>query len=155
MKSLSNFRKELALSLFLAPAVLAAVVMTSCNQHAGTSSTNTSSDSTTQVQAPPVIDTAQMKTDWENFKADASRKLKESDDSIASFKKKVAKFDKKLKIKYDKDIAVLERKNDTLKMRLDNYKIEEKEKWEDFKSKFNHDMEEISNWLRDSTATNK
>jgi hypothetical protein len=39
-------------------------------------------------------------------------------------------------------------------MRLDNYKGEGEDKWEDFKKEFEHDMNEIGSSLKDLTVSN-
>ena len=141
-------------SAFTLTVALAGLSLTSCNQHSDKTSETSMVDSTTMVQKP-LVDTAQLRADWEKFKVDAKERIKESDDSIAAFKKRVQKFDAKMKVKYERDVALLERKDDTLKMKLDNYKDEGKEKWEDFKMHFNHDMDAVKAWLKDSTATKK
>jgi hypothetical protein len=151
MNHKSNFLRGLiTLSFFSLMAALATTGFTSCNQH----NENTMipiADSGSVIPAP-VADTTQLKEDWEKFKADAREKIKQSDDSIATLKKRISKFDRKMKLKYDKDVAQIERKNDTLKIRLDNYRQEGKDKWEDFKIHFNHDMNEVKTWLKDSTV---
>jgi hypothetical protein len=47
---------------------------------------------------------------------------------------------------------VLEKQNSDLKMRLENYKEEGKEKWEIFKTKFTHDMEVMGDALKNLTV---
>ena len=154
MNSQSNFTKALKALFFISVVTaLPTLGITSCNQHPDKMS-ETTSDSTT-VQQTVMNDTAQMKADWDKFRTDAREKIKESDDSIAAFKKKVEKLKGKMKEKYDREAAVMERKNDTLKVRLDTYKDEGKEKWEDFKIHFNHDMEVVKEWLKDSTVVER
>ena len=153
MRTKSNFRKRIkSICFFSFFAACAAFNFTACNSNNG-KTIDTTSDSSTVVQSPP--DTAQIKADWEKFKADANGKIQESNDSIAAFKSRVEKLNGKMKVKYNKEVTLLESKNDTLKMKLDNYKVESKDKWEDFKAGFNHDMDDLKTWLKDSTNTNK
>jgi hypothetical protein len=146
----SNFAKGVkTLFLMSVVAALSTLGFTACNQHSDKMA-ETTADSTGNNTL--MADTARMRADWDKFKSDAREKIKESDDSIAAFKTRVEKFKGKTKEKYDREAALLERKNDTLKVRLDTYKDEGKEKWEDFKMHFNHDMEEVKEWLKDSTV---
>jgi hypothetical protein len=154
MKPKPNSGKGLRTFSFLSVVLaLSGLCFTACNQHPD-KVPESAVDSTLKVQNPP-MDTPQIKADWEKFKADAREKIKASDDSIAAFKKKAEKFKGKMKVKYDRKVAILERKNDTLKVRLNTYKDEGKEKWEDFKTHFNHDMDEIKEWLKDSTVVSR
>jgi citrate lyase subunit beta/citryl-CoA lyase len=47
------------------------------------------------------------------------------------------------KADYEKRIEELNEKNTDLKMRLDNFKFDSKEKWESFKMELNQDMEDL------------
>ena len=146
-KLLRHFLSRCRFTLLVIAIILS---FTGCNQQSDKATETTTSDSTTLTQAP-VIDTAQIRADWDKFKAGANDRLKQSNDSIAAFKLRVKKFDVKMKARYERDVAMLERKDDTLKMKLENYKYESKEKWEDFKMGCNHDMDEVKDWLKDST----
>ncbi len=41
-----------------------------------------------------------------------------------------------------------------MKIKMDNYKEDGKEKWEAFKSEFSHDMDELGSALKDLTVNN-
>ena len=127
---------------------------TACNQNKTTSSSTATTTDTSTVTTV-AVDTNQLKADLEKFKADASAKLKQSDDSIAAIKMKVAKLNKQAKIKYEKHIADLQSKNDSLKARLSGYKLDSKEKWQEFKMKFMQDMDSVSNPLHDNSGWNE
>jgi len=87
--------------------------------------------------------------DWKNFKVDAKLKIKANEESIAEFKVKMKKEGKIFKAKYKKEVAVLEQKNVELKNKLREYKYEGKDKWEEFKIGFNHDMDAVGNSIKD------
>jgi hypothetical protein len=150
MNTKSNFAKGLKTLFFLSVvAALSTFGFTACNQHPD--KMNETAIDSTATQPIVTVDTAQMRADWDKFKNDAREEIKKSDDSIVAFKKKAEKVKGKMKEKYDREVTLLERRNDTLKVRLDTYKDEGKEKWEDFETHFNHDMNEVKQWLKDST----
>jgi ribosomal protein L3 len=87
--------------------------------------------------------------DWKQFKIDANLKINANEKSIAEFKDKIKKEGRVYKAKYKKEVAVLERKNVELKKKLREYKYEGKDKWEEFKVGFNHDMDVVGNSIKD------
>ena len=91
----------------------------------------------------------------ENFKKESADKITANDKAIAEFRTEMANSKKELKVKYDKQIADLESKNDTMKIRMANYKDEGKDNWQSFKVEFNSDMEELGRSFKDFTVNNK
>lgn len=142
----SHFRKPECLRYIFITA-LSVIIFSACNSNSG------KDKGSGNVQQQTTVDTLadNAKAEWEKFKADADQSIAETRDSIEVFKKKVDKLSGKAKLKYEKEVARLEQKNDELKSKLDNYKDEGKEKWEAFKNDFNHDMQELKSWLKDST----
>jgi hypothetical protein len=57
--------------------------------------------------------------------------------------------------KYEKNIATLEEKNNTLKTKMKAYKNDTNADWKSFKTEFNHDMDELGSALKDLTVDNK
>ena len=131
-------------------AMLAGIITTSCNS----SEKKTEEPQQTTETMKPIIDTAAVKADWKIFKHDADEKISETRDSLEAFKKRIAKADKKLKAVYERRVAELEQKNAELKQKLEDYKDEGKEKWEDFKVSFNREMDKLKQELKDSTTYN-
>ena len=49
---------------------------------------------------------------------------------------------------------MLEQRNKGMKMKMDNYKLEGKQKWEIFKTEFNHDLDGLGKAFNDITIKN-
>jgi phage-related minor tail protein len=95
---------------------------------------------------------SEFNKDWKQFKVDANLKIKANEKSIAEFKVKIKKEDRKFKAQYKKEVTVLEQKNVELKNKLREYKYEGKDKWEEFKIGFNHDMDVVGKSIKDFFA---
>ena len=91
-------------------------------------------------------------TDIENYRKETAEKVAANEKTIADFNLRIASEKKVAKMDYQKQVAVLEKQNSDLKMRLENYKEEGKEKWEIFKTKFTHDMEVMGDALKNLTV---
>jgi hypothetical protein len=89
--------------------------------------------------------------EYKQFKKESEEKLAQNEKSIAEFKTRIAKEKKENKAEYEKKLAELEQKNTDMKKVLDDYKNEGKDKWTSFKTKFNHDMDEITNAMKNVT----
>lgn len=154
MKSESVFEKKKSAFFYTLAIGVTVFAFTACNQNKTTNSSTSVTD-TTAVKTAIAVDTNQLNADWEKFRADADQKLKQHDDSLEAIKKKLAKLNKEKQLKYEKHIADLQSKNDSLKARLHNFRIESKEKWENFKAKFSQDMDSVSNPLHDQSGWNE
>jgi hypothetical protein len=62
---------------------------------------------------------------------------------VAEFKARIANQKKVAKDDYERQIADLEQKNSDMKKQLDDYKIDGKEQWQAFKTKFSKDMDNL------------
>jgi hypothetical protein len=92
--------------------------------------------------------------DVENYKIEATAKIEANNKSIAEFKERMKNKKQDAKDDYKKRIAVLEQRNSDLKFRIDNYKAEGKDKWEQFKEEFSRDMENLGQAFKDITVKN-
>jgi hypothetical protein len=54
----------------------------------------------------------------------------------------------KFKAKYENQVLTLEQKNIELKKKLNEYKYEGKDKWEEFKRDFNADVDVVGNAIK-------
>jgi hypothetical protein len=68
------------------------------------------------------------------------------------FKTRIASDKKEAKADYNKRIAELEQKNSDMKKKLDDYKADGKDKWEQFKKDFSRDMDDLGNAFKDLTT---
>ena len=98
---------------------------------------------------------AEYLADVEAYRREKADVIAANDSSILALKLKIANEKKDVKADYDKKITELEQKNRDLKMKMDNYNDEGKEKWESFKREFNHDMDELGNALKGITVNDK
>ena len=94
----------------------------------------------------------QYEKEWQQFKSDAELKISANEKSINEFKAKMKTEGTKFKAKYEKEVAVLERKNIELKKKISEYKYEGKDNWEEFKREFNHDLDVVGNAIKDIFA---
>ena len=90
--------------------------------------------------------------EWKEFKVNAEVKINANQKRIDEFKVKIKTASKEVKAKYDKEITVLEQKNIELKKKISEYTYEGKDKWEEFKKGFNHDMDAVGKALKDFFA---
>jgi hypothetical protein len=90
--------------------------------------------------------------EWHEFKSDAELKISANEKKIDEFKVKIKTAGKEAKVKYDKEVVVLEQKNVELKKKINEYKYEGKDKWEEFKQGFNRDMDIVGKALKDFFA---
>jgi uncharacterized protein YaiE (UPF0345 family) len=90
--------------------------------------------------------------EWKEFKSNAELKINANEKRIDEFKVKIKTASIEVKADYDKEITVLEQKNVELKKKINEYKYEGKDKWEEFKQGFNHDMDIVGKALKDFFA---
>ena len=93
-------------------------------------------------------------TEYLQFKKESEERIIAYENIISEFKARIAKEKKETREKYERELAKIEQKNSDLKRKLENYKEEGKDKWEAFKSEFNHDMDEMGKAFEDLTVKN-
>lgn len=93
---------------------------------------------------------AQMET----FKKESNVRIEKNNKQITDFNKRIEKAKKEAKTDYQEKIKALEAKNTDLKKRLDDFKADGNENWENFKKEFNHDMENLGIALKNLTESN-
>ncbi len=93
-------------------------------------------------------------TDVANYRIETANKIAANEKSIADFKARVATEKKETKEAYNAKISDLEKKDTDMKKKMDDYKLEGKEKWEIFKAEFSHDMDELGKSFKDFTVKN-
>ena len=93
--------------------------------------------------------------EWTKFRDGYEAKIEANDKVVAEYKARMTTADGKLQEKFDKKIDDLERRNRVLKAKLNDYKSDGKSAWEQFKSEFSHDMDELGTALKDFTVDNK
>ena len=91
---------------------------------------------------------------YNEYKTAQLEKINENDSAIAHYRAKMKMESKDMREKHEKKIADLEKKNNELRMKLNNYNYDGKSSWQSFKTEFNHDMEELGHAFKDLTVKN-
>ena len=92
--------------------------------------------------------------DMEKYKTETATKIAANEAIVLDFNNRIDSQKLEARIAYKQKIADLESKNSDMKMRLDNYKQDNKEGWEKFKTEFSRDMEELGKAFQDLTVQN-
>ena len=72
-----------------------------------------------------------------------------SEKSINALEENIEEAGLKVKTHYDNEMAMLEKKNRSLKKKLEEYKDEGQRKWKKFKTNFRHDRKGIGKTIKD------
>ncbi|MGO4822280.1 MULTISPECIES: hypothetical protein [unclassified Flavobacterium] len=102
-----------------------------------------------------MVNSTTKNKEWEEFKMKTDSAINKNEVRIGELKVKMKETGNSIDSTYQKKIDQLERKNQDMKMKLDNYKVDASENWESFKREFNHDMSELGDALKDITVDNK
>ena len=145
--------KKLFLFLAAITMVLAGASLTSCNTTPADKVTNAQKDVN---QANKDLDAANAAylADIEKYRKETADKIMSNDKSIADFKARIENQKQNARSNYQKQLAELEQKNTDMKKKMEDYKADNKEKWEIFKTEFNHDMDELGNAFKGLTIKN-
>lgn len=92
----------------------------------------------------------QMVDEWKKFKLETEKKILKNESKI-----KEIKGTPDSNTKLYKKVATLEKDNNDLRRQMDEYNEEMKVKWETFKIKINHDVNEIGIELQDIHVNTK
>jgi formyltetrahydrofolate synthetase len=88
-------------------------------------------------------------SEWQQFKIDAKAKINANEKRIDEFKADMKTAGKTVKAEYKKEVVRLDKQNNELKVKLNEYKYDGKDKWEKFKIGFNHDMDVVGKSIND------
>ena len=83
-------------------------------------------------------------SDIDTYKKQNSDSIAVNEKMIQRLKTRIENGKAAVKADYTKEISELDKQNAELKMRLDDYKAEGKDKWEVFKTHFNNDMDSLN-----------
>ncbi len=87
--------------------------------------------------------------EWQTFKSEYDSTIEANIKRIDAFKEKMDNAGPEVKAKHNKEVAVLEQKNNDLKMKLAEYKDDGQIKWEEFKTNFKKDIDGIGKTMDD------
>jgi predicted phage tail protein len=84
-----------------------------------------------------------IKDSIQQFRKESEDRIAENEKSIAEFRAKIAKENKENRTINEQKLAVLEQQNRDMKTRLEGFRDDSKDKWDDFRFKFKHDMDNL------------
>ena len=82
-------------------------------------------------------------------------RIEKNKKDIQSLKEESRNKKEDARAKYNDAVADLEKRNNRLQKKLDDYKDDSKESWQSFKREFNHDMDELGVSIKDLFKDNK
>jgi hypothetical protein len=124
--------------------LIAGLFVTGCTENR-----ENAKDNVEQANQDMIDAQIQFEQDWQQFKSNAELKINSNQQQIDDFKAAMRSTSTKFKAKYENEVLTLEQKNIELKKKLNDFKYERKENWEEFKTTFNNDMDLVSNALND------
>lgn len=96
-----------------------------------------------------------IKDSIQQFKKESQEQINANEKSIAEFKVKIAKERKENRAEYERQLTLLEQKNNQMKKDLEEFREDQKDKWDAFRFKFKHDMAELGKAFKNFTVKNK
>lgn len=89
------------------------------------------------------------------YREEKAEYLAANQKSIEEFKSQIREERNDLSVEYLAKISDLEKRNAAMKIKMDNYKESGKEKWILFRDEFTHDMQELSQAVKNLTINNQ
>lgn len=93
--------------------------------------------------------------EMENYKAEKWEIIKANEAAIADIKNRSDESTGVVSAEYEAMVADLEARNEALKVKLKDYEDEGETKWEQFKTEFSHDMDELGTAFKDVFKNSK
>lgn len=81
--------------------------------------------------------------EYARYKAESQAKLEANELKIAELKATLQTDKAEMRLKYEKELIAIEKKNQDLKISIADYKENDKSKWEKFKESFNRDLDSL------------
>ena len=85
----------------------------------------------------------------ENYRAHTAQLISANNESIKEYNSGIEEEKEELRADYRTKIAALERKNNDMSRKMNDYKADGKDEWQSFKAEFNRDMDQLGRELRD------
>jgi hypothetical protein len=133
-------------------ACLAGGYLVSCNSSA--QKVENAEDKVAAAQKDLDNANAEYLADVEKFREEAAARIAANNKSIADFNARIEKEKASAKADYKNEIAAIEKKNTDLKKKMDDYKADGQDQWQNFKTEFNRDMDELGNAFKNLTTNN-
>jgi uncharacterized protein involved in exopolysaccharide biosynthesis len=97
---------------------------------------------------------AEWQENWLKFKRDNDKAIADNERRIIDLRKEVSGIDTRYRAKYNVRIDELEKKNNELRDRVNNYKDDGDESWEKFKKGMEHDLDDLKSSLKNTAIKN-
>ena len=149
--------KQSVYAIALASFATVVVFFTSCDNNNNKYGSERAEDAAEELRdAKKDLDEAQREytIKYNDFKREMDNKITENDKAIAALKADVRERNAEAKANWNTAVNDLERKNQSLKDRINDYKVDGNANWEEFKREFNHDMDRLGEALKDMTQNN-
>ena len=123
--------------------LIAGLIFTGCDNR------DNAKDNVEKANQDMIDAQVQFEKEWQQFKSDAELKISTNQQKIDDFKVAMKTTSAKFKAKYENEVLTLEQKNIELKKKLNEFKYDRKEDWEDFQKVFNNNMDSVGTALKD------
>jgi hypothetical protein len=103
------------------------------------------------IEAERDLDIAQseVEADVQIYRQEVANDIRENNLAIADIKSKILVEDAERRAALEVRIAEIERNSSDLKRQIDNYRITNRDNWDDFKDQFSKDMNDLGDSLDD------
>lgn len=110
---------------------------------------------TSVIESERDTDMAQneIESDIRMYRQEISNDIRENNMAIAEIKERIENEEGEVKETYETRIEEIERDNDELKRQIDNYRVTNRDDWNEFKQDFSSSMSDLGNSLDDFFTT--
>ena len=129
--------------------ILAGLLLITGSFFSGCDNRDNAKDNVEKANQDMINAQVQFEKDWQQFKSDAELRINSNQKNIDDFKEAMKNTSTRFKAKYENQVLTLEQKNIELRKKLNDFKYERKENWEEFRKTFNDDMDSVGNSLND------
>ena len=129
--------------------ILAGLLLITGSFFSGCDNRDNAKDNVEKANQDMIDAQVQFEKDWQQFKSDAELRINSNQKNIDDFKEAMKNTSTRFKAKYENQVLTLEQKNIELRKKLNDFKYERKENWEEFRKTFNNDMDVVGNSLND------
>lgn len=92
--------------------------------------------------------------DVESYRRETAAKIEANNQSLIAFNTQIKNESMEARADYRRQLDELERKNDNMRSRMDDYKVNGQSNWESFKKEYNRDMDALGVAFKNLTVDN-
>jgi peptidoglycan hydrolase CwlO-like protein len=85
----------------------------------------------------------------EDYRRETANEISENERKIEELRARADQEKKEVRADYNKKVDELQERNTRMKTRMDEYKADNREGWQNFKKEWRHDMDELGQAFRD------